>query len=233
MDRGGATGPLQQLEQAELDADMRDLNISVSINSSDPLVISPLQSTASDAAIATVSPSKTIHVHKDKNSPYSRAPANTNGPINASDSTTDSPLRIHKRLRNTSSASSNSDDSISSKHVTKMARTNSPVKIVKHVNFSLQNNNDNTNEGQTAAANNDGNANRPPLSSYQVNPMALPMWRSARNNLIAANKARLRADNLQALLESDTVPACFYGADKLPASCHSLRIWPNSSKIRV
>jgi hypothetical protein len=33
--------------------------------------------------------------------------------------------------------------------------------------------------------------------------MALPMWRSARNNLIAANKAKLRADNLEALMERD------------------------------
>jgi uncharacterized membrane protein len=134
-----------------------------------------------------------------------------------------------KRSRQNSSASSTSSNNTSLKPSLKMARLNSPSKPNAHVTFLLQNNavnNDNSSadtsgpEQSASTTNNTGGAQataNPLLTTYKVNSMALPMWRSTRNNRIAEHKAGLRAAAIQELLDNDVVPSFFLGAEKLPA----------------
>ena len=134
---------------------------------------------------------------------------------------TNNPISL-KRNCSEISADSTSSETIALKPSFKTARTKSPSKHKTNVSFLLQNNNDAAESDTTnqAAANNQGGAgsnNNNLLSTYKVNLMALPMWRSARNNRIAEKKAGLRADVLQDLLSQDIVPGTFLGADKLPA----------------
>ena len=56
----------------------------------------------------------------------------------------------------------------------------------------------------------------PPSKRVQILPAAEPMWLAARRHRGAEQKAKLRADFNQHLLEQDTIPSHFLGGDKLP-----------------
>ena len=56
----------------------------------------------------------------------------------------------------------------------------------------------------------------PPNKRVQLLPAAEPMWLAARRHRGAEQKAKLRADFNQELLEKDIIPSSFLGSEKMP-----------------
>ena len=79
---------------------------------------------------------------------------------------------------------------------------NKQPKIEKSVTFSLQNNSNGVDEStETDGA----EIGAPSCSNYQVNATARATWNASKGHRTTEMKARVRADHLERMLESDTI----------------------------